>query len=84
MMNNSAIDLPDVKTFYLTNVFPLYLLCQYHVSKSFAKGELLGNAPLTLFLCTLCCGQSESIHMDGQLLFIIHFSMPSRDLLNKF
>lgn len=27
MMNNSAIDVPpDVKTFYLTNVFPLYLL----------------------------------------------------------
>lgn len=27
MMNNSAIDvLPDVKTFYLTNVFSLYLL----------------------------------------------------------
>lgn len=47
------------------------------MSKRFAEGELLGDAPFALFFHTLCCGQSKSIHMDGQLLFIIHLGMPS-------
>lgn len=79
MMNDLPIDvLPDAETFYLTDVFPLYLLS---INTMRAKGwgrqsRCLSPAwemlPPCFFFCTLYCGQSSSARLDDCcLLFIV-------------